>query len=101
MSINYGQALKKYLNQSVLWQRCTGHDEYGTPVYAEGVEIKARVIPMQKIVADSLGKQAVSTTTVISSEEVGLEDLIDGKAVVAVEWSVDKWGKNIARQVFL
>jgi len=101
MSINYMQALKRYLNQTVIWQKCTRHDEYGTAVYDEGVEISARVIPMQKMITDSVGKQSVSTTTVLTHEDVGLEDMIDGRVVVAVEWSVDRWGKDIARQVFL
>jgi len=101
MSINYVQALKRYLNQSVVWEKCTGHDEYGTAEHDEGVEIMARILPMQKIITDSIGKQSVSTTTVLTHEDVGLEDLIDGRPVVAVEWSVDRWGKDIARQAFL
>ena len=101
MSINYVQALKRYLNQTVVWQKCTGHDEYGTAEYAEGVEISARIIPMQKLMTDSIGKQTVSTMTVLTHEDVGLEDMIDDRPVVAVEWSVDRWGKDNARQVFI
>ena len=101
MSINYSQALKKYLNQVVWWKKCTGHDEYGEAQYAEVVEINVRMIPIQKLITDSFGKQSVSQTTVLSAEDIEIDDMIDDSRVIAVEWSVDRWGKNIARKVFL
>ena len=101
MSINYVQAVKKYLNQKVVWEKCTGHDEYGRAEYAEGVEIDVRQIPQQKLVEDMHGKKSVSKTTVLTTEDVAMEDKIDGQPIIAIEWSVDRWGKNIAKQVFL
>ncbi|MEX1376503.1 MAG: hypothetical protein AB1Z23_03405 [Eubacteriales bacterium] len=101
MSINYVQALKKYLNQTVVWEKCTGHDEYGKAEYAEGVEIQVRKIPQQKLVEDRYGKQSISKTTVLTTDEIGMEDMIDGQPIIAIEWSVDRWGKNIAKQAFL
>lgn len=101
MSINYTQALKRYLNQSATWKKCTGHDEYGVAIYDEGTQIQVRKIPQQKLTVDRYGKETVSKSTILAVEDIGIEDMVDGSEVIAIEWSVDRWGKNVARQVFL
>ncbi len=101
MSINYGESVKKYLNQTAVWEKCTGHDEYGKAVYAEGADIAVRKVPMQKLVTDNFGRQTVSKMTVLCREEISVEDLIDGERVMAVEWCVDRWGKGFARSVLV
>lgn len=101
MSINYTLCLKRYLNQNAVWKQCTGHDEYGGAIYADQVEIAVRKVPMQKLITDSYGKQSVSKTTVLTHEDVGIDDLVDGCVVISVEWSVDRWGRNIARSAML
>ena len=101
MSINYTNALKRYLNETASWEKCLGHDEYGKVIYDEAEEIAVRRIPMQKIVVDGFDSQAVSKVTVLTHAKIEAEDLIDGERVVSVEWSVDRFGRNIARQGYI
>jgi len=97
MSTNWS----KYLNQNAQWENCKGHDEYGKAEYDDAVEIKVRRVDMQKLVVDDFGKQKVAKTTVLTTDDIEIEDLIDGERVVCVDAAVNRWGRVIGKQVYL
>lgn len=91
----------RYLNQSVQWEKCAGHDEYGKAEYDAIREIKARKVDMQKLITDDYGRQTIAKTVVLTTEDVSVGDLIDGDKVVSVESAIDRWGRVVGKQAYL
>ena len=64
--MRYSDRLKRYCNQTVMLERTTGPDEWGTAGYEPKVAIKARKEANRKLVRDAEGNTVVSNTTVYS-----------------------------------
>ncbi|MGI6153696.1 MAG: hypothetical protein ACOYJB_07690 [Christensenellaceae bacterium] len=93
--------LEKYLNQRAEWEARTGQDMYLKPRFAAAVGIPARIEKAVRVVKDSLGKEAVSDTTVYCLAEVKPFDRIDGREVIsACEWT-GRDGKTQGVEVYL
>lgn len=93
--------ISKYLNQTVQWEKCSGHDEYGKAKYEDAKEVMVRKVDAQKLVVDDYGKQIVANTTVLTTEDISVGDLIDGDRIVSVESAVDRWGRVVGKQGLL
>lgn len=85
--MRYANRLKRYCNQTVMLERATGPDEWGTAGYEPPVEIKARKEANRKLVRDADGNTVVSNTTLYTTDKIETQDKIDGIEVIGVgEW---------------
>ena len=70
------QVIENYLNETTIWKRVTGLNEYGEPV-TESKEIK--IVPWEgghKLVRDAQGREVVSVARTKCVEPVQVGDLL-------------------------
>ena len=73
--------LEDYCTQSGEWKHKTGIDDYNQPSY-DTKTIDCRILDQEKLVRNKQGEQVLSTSTVFTQENVQLDDLINGRAVI-------------------
>lgn len=73
--------LEDYCTQSGEWKHKTGIDDYNQPSY-DTKTIACRILDQEKLVRNKQGEQVLSTSTVFTQENVQLDDLINGRAVI-------------------
>lgn len=91
-----------YLNQTAVWKKVNGTNEYGEPVTTEQT-IKVRWEGKRRLVRDTQGQQVVSEATVYCLEDVKPGDIMiwDGRdwSVIAVSEFPDLYGRISHREV--
>lgn len=93
---------EKYLNQQATWlQHTSEYDEYNNPVTAAAQTIPVRKVSKTKIVKDKNGKEVVSTATVMTVADLNVDDIIDGKPVIATEEARDRDGNLEGKLAYL
>lgn len=75
--------IKEYLNQSVVWGDSGTPNKYNESTYTNKT-IKARKEATNKIVMDKLGQETVVSAKIWTLEAVSVDDLIDGRSIIAV-----------------
>lgn len=73
------------LNQTAVWKRKTGDNEYGEPLYADPVTIKVRWEGKRRLVRNSQGKEVVSEARVFCMEQLSPDDTL---TYDSEEWTV-------------
>ena len=77
------------LNQSVEVRRRGATGGYGEYAYSDPETLPARVELKQSQIMTPSGTETLSTTRVVTAEEIGVGDLVDGREVQARENVVD------------
>lgn len=94
--------IEQYLNQTAIWKRVTGLNEYGEPITISQV-IKVRWEGKRRLVRDKQGQEVVSEARVFCLEAVQPGDILEygGKewSVIAVTEIPDLDGQVIYREV--
>lgn len=90
-----------YLNQSVVWKKVTGVNEFGEPVTVSQT-IKARYESKRKLVRDRTGQEVVSEARFYCLQAVQAGDLIDRDGrdwpIIAVTEFMDLDGTLVYRK---
>lgn len=100
MSNFYQDRYKTKLNTLVRWFKRDGQDEYSKPAFtpATGTDIMARKVGKARIIKDRDGKERVSSTVVMTIEDIGVGDYIadagetdytQGKVVLSISEAQD------------
>ena len=63
------------MNQTVVWEKRSGLDAYGDPVFLAPVDVRARVTSRNRVTRTVGGQEQVSTVTVYLGEVVGVSVL--------------------------
>lgn len=89
------------LKQTATWSVFLTRDKENKPTYAAGVTIACRLEGARRIVTDINGDRIISSTTVFTLEDIGDEDLINGRRVLQVLNNPDGQGSEIFNEVLL
>ncbi len=65
--------MKGYFNQTALWRRITGYNDYGEPIFSSTL-IKVRWEERQQITRDKYGENVVSEARAFCTEPVQIGD---------------------------
>lgn len=77
--------LEDYCNQTATWKHVIGTDGYTQAIYDSEVEIACRIEDKIKLVRDKTGTQVVSSTTIYTPSLIKLDDIVNGRVVIAVQ----------------
>lgn len=90
-----------YLNQSVVWKKATGTNEFGEPVTASRT-INVRYESKRKMVRDRTGQEVVSEARFFCLEDLRAGDLIEQAGrdwpIIAVTEVIDLDGNLVYRR---
>lgn len=73
-----------YFKRTCSWTRCAGRGADAKPTFAAAVVLPCFRIDKMQLVRDRTGAQVVSSTEIRCGTQIGLDDKIDGRTVVAV-----------------
>jgi hypothetical protein len=94
--------IKDYLNQTAIWHKVIGQNEYSEPIFADPVTIKVRWEGKRKLVRNNEGREVVSEARVFCTEAVRSGDELeyDGRrwSVIAVSAVPGLDGKESHRE---
>ena len=92
--------ISAYTNQSLTWKHVSSINEYNEPTYTTST-IKGRKETGFKMIRDAQGQETVSSATVFTKSAVTVNDLIDGKLVIAVDSQITLGGSVLFYEVYL
>ena len=75
--------MSDYYNTTGEWKHITGTDDYTQPTYATE-NVPCLIMDKVKLVRDKNGTEVVSMTTVFTDAKVNVDDLFNGRVVIAV-----------------
>ena len=105
MSLDLSTRYARYTQyQTVSWKKRTGYDGNGDPSYADAANISVRSVgkrTMVKTVSSKLGQTVISDRVIMTTDDVGPQDLIDDVIVINTEDVVDLKGTIIGRLAYL
>jgi hypothetical protein len=90
-----------YCNQSAVWKKAVGPNEYAETIYADPVGIPCRKEIKLRLVRDKNGNQVVSDTRLFTPEQIQVDDLIDDRVVISAQPSIDLDGNTDGYEVSL
>jgi hypothetical protein len=82
-----------YFKQTCSWQRRAGIGGDGRPTHGEAVVLPCFRVDRIQLVRDRTGAQVVSQTEIRAGTPIGLDDLVDTRAVIAVGVGRGLFGK--------
>jgi hypothetical protein len=87
--------------QTIQWERRTGTDEYGAPLYGASTTLTCRVVDKERMTRNTAGQEMVSTVTIyiLGAPGIEMEDRItldDGRQppIIAVRTFPDETGPH-------
>jgi len=92
--------ISAYANQTAIWRKVTSINEYNEPTYATS-NIKCRKETGFKMIRNAQGQETVSSATVFTEAAVEVNDLLDGKVVIAVDVETTFSGSAGFRECYL
>lgn len=74
--------MSDYYDTTGVWKHVIGTDDYNQPTYANE-NVPCRIIDKVKLVRDKTGVQVVSMSTVFTDAIINVDDLFNGRVVIA------------------
>ena len=98
---DYALDFKALLNQVVVWSELASVDDRNDPTFNANVAIAARSEGKRRMVTNVEGDRIISTTTVFTTQQIGIDDKLDGRRVLQTVDMVDGEGNIIGYESLL